>query len=247
MPRGQPMPSRSPTSVPVKAEPARTPLSRVSALTDDPGRARRAEALAALRRTSAAMQRGADVKVEPRQEPTGSAAPSFVPAAETPVTSATHWSKDSTVTARATNHPDDLSKIRGIGDVYKQRLYRAGIYTWHQIAEADTDTLRKATSAYPSSNVEEWPEQATKLAAKAGRTGAIYEGPPPDDFTRIYGIGPVVLQSLYRAGICTFEQLAVTSVDELASLFPIAVAGDQPDFAQWVAQATQFADAKHQT
>ena len=55
------------------------------------------------------------------------------------------------------------------------------------------------------------------------------------------------LQSLYRAGICTFEQLAVTPVEELAALFPIAVAGDQPDFAQWVAQATRLADAKHQS
>jgi len=242
--RAQPAPPRA-SSLAAKPEAARASVTRVTALTDDPGRARRAEALAALRRTSEAMQRSAEVKPEPRPDPGGTVAPTFVPPAETPAAPA--WSTDPALTRRATNHPDDLSKIRGIGDVYKQRLYRAGVYTWHQIAEADTDALRRATSAYPSSNVEEWPEQARRLAEKAGRSGAIYEGPPPDDFTKIYGIGPVGLQSLYRAGICTFEQLAVTPVDELAALFPIAVAGDQPDFAQWVAQATQLADAKHQS
>ena len=252
-------PVRAPSAAPVpaaKPEPKRT---RVTALTDDPARARRAEALAALRRTSEAMQRSADAKPEPRQESSAPAAPSFVPPAETPAETPTEtpagtaaadkpeWANDPELTRRATNHPDDLSKIRGIGDVYKQRLYRAGVYTWHQIAEADIDTLRRATSAYPSSNVEEWPEQARALAEKAGRSDAIYEGQPPDDFTKIHGIGPVGLQSLYRAGICTFEQLAVTPVDELAALFPIAVAGDQPDFDQWIAQATRLADAKHES
>lgn len=147
---------------------------------------------------------------------------------------------------RTENYPDDLSKIKGIGDVYKKRLYAAGIYTWHQIAETDLETLRAATKAYPSSNVEEWPVQARQLAEKHGRRNIYYTGAPPDDLTLILGIGPISAQSLYRVGICTFEQLAETPVESLAALFPIAVAGDQPDFASWVQQARDLAARKAQ-
>ncbi len=152
---------------------------------------------------------------------------------------------DPALTQRTQEYPDDLSKIKGIGDVYKQRLYKAGIYTWKQIAEGDIETLRRATSAYPSSNVEEWLVQAQKLMEKYGRTNAVYDGPQPDDMTRILGIGPVGAAVLYRSGICTYEQLASTPTADLEALFPVAVAGDQPDFAQWVARAIAFADEKH--
>jgi predicted flap endonuclease-1-like 5' DNA nuclease len=155
------------------------------------------------------------------------------------------WIDDPNLTQRTKEYPDDLSKIKGIGDVYKQRLYRAGIYTWKQIAEADTALLRRATAAYPSSNVEEWLTQAEKLMEKHGRKNAVYSGPQPDDMTRILGIGPVGASVLYRAGICTYEQLASTPIADLEELFPIAVAGDQPDFAHWVARATALADEKH--
>lgn len=155
------------------------------------------------------------------------------------------WAGNADLTRRTQEYPDDLSKIKGIGDVYKQRLYRAGIYTWKQIAENDLETLRRATSAYPSSNVDEWLIQARQLMEKQGRANAVYSGPPPDDFTKILGIGPVSAAALYRAGICTYEQLASTSITDLAALFPIAVAGDQPDFAQWLTRSAELADEKH--
>jgi predicted flap endonuclease-1-like 5' DNA nuclease len=155
------------------------------------------------------------------------------------------WANNPELTRRSQEYPDDLSKIKGIGDVYKQRLYRAGIYTWKQIAEGDIETLRRATSAYPSSNVDEWLVQAQKLIEKHGRSDAVYNGPQPDDMTKILGIGPVSAAALYRAGICTYEQLASTPIADLEALFPIAVAGDQPDFAQWVTRAANLADEKH--
>lgn len=155
------------------------------------------------------------------------------------------WLNDPELTRRSQEFPDDLSKIKGIGDVYKQRLYRAGICTWRQIAEGDFEALRKATGAYPSSNVEEWPVQARKLMEKHNRSEAAYRGPTPDDLTKILGIGPVSASTLYRTGICTYEQLATTAEAELAALFPIAVAGDQPDFAAWIERAAALADAKH--
>jgi predicted flap endonuclease-1-like 5' DNA nuclease len=227
----------------------------------------RQELLATLRRNSEAMQRGQFPAPEGEKEevprpvlprsgtlvsptahsepPPGSDTPSAAP--PTPALSPVRlrWVNNPELTQRSKEYPDDLSKIKGIGDVYKQRLYRAGIYTWKQIAEADTETLRRATSAYPSSNVEEWLVQAQKLMEKHGRKDAVYGGPQPDDMTRILGIGPVGASVLYRAGICTYEQLATTSVAELEALFPVAVAGDLPDFGQWVARATALADEKH--
>lgn len=145
---------------------------------------------------------------------------------------------------RPADYPDDLSRIKGIGDVYKWRLYKAGIFTWHQIAESDEATLRAATNAYPSSNVDEWREQARLLAAKNGRQNAVYHGAQPDDLVKIVGIGPVGARTLYRAGICTFEQLAGATPEELHELFPIAIAGDEPDFSHWIAQAVELASKK---
>lgn len=145
---------------------------------------------------------------------------------------------------RPADYPDDLSRIKGIGEVYKWRLYKAGIFTWRQIAESDEATLRAATNAYPSSNVDEWQEQARTLAAKNGRENAAYRGAQPDDLVKIIGIGPVGARTLYRAGICTFEQLAGATPEELHELFPIAVAGDEPNFPHWIAQATELANKK---
>ena len=138
----------------------------------------------------------------------------------------------------------DTLKIKGIGDVYRWRLYRAGIYTWHQIAESAEETLRAATNAYPGSNIGDWQEQARQLAQKNGRQGAVYDGPSPDDLTKIIGIGPVGARTLFRAGICTYEQLAGATPAELHDLFPIAVAGDEPNFEHWVAQAADLAGRK---
>lgn len=145
---------------------------------------------------------------------------------------------------RSTDFPDDLSKIKGIGDVYKYRLYAAGIYTWYQVTESDVETLRAATNAYPGSNVDEWSEQARMLAKKNGREEAYYTGPVPDDLTKIIGIGPVGERTLCRAGICTYDQLAGATVGELHDLFPTAIAGDEPDFDEWIRLAIDFANRK---
>lgn len=145
---------------------------------------------------------------------------------------------------RSKDHPDDLSLIKGIGHVYKFRLYAAGIFTWHQVAESDVATLRVATNAYPGSNVEEWGPQARALAEKSGREGAYYTGSVPDDLTQIVGIGPANERTLFKAGICTYDQLAGATVSELRELFPIAIAGDAPDFSEWIRMAIEHANSK---
>lgn len=142
------------------------------------------------------------------------------------------------------NRPDDLSAIRGIGDVYEQRLYRAGIFTWHQLSRTDTEILRRITKALPSSNPQSWIEQARELALAARRVGAVYDGPVPDDLTRIEGIDQVYEGELYAAGILTFEQLAERAPDELQRIIPAHLAGDRIDFESWIAQADILAEEK---
>ena len=43
--------------------------------------------------------------------------------------------------------PDNLTKVKGIGKVYQQRLNEAGIYTFAQIAEADPAKLAEIAKA----------------------------------------------------------------------------------------------------
>ena len=270
-PNVAPMPP-APDAAPRSETP--TPADALRAKRTTPARSRQ-EVLAALRRNSEAQQRGEMPRPEsetslsemppfvPRrdtlvtpiapvdQEPSPVVqailpAPEVAKAPEPTISPARQrWANNPELTQRTQEHPDDLSRIKGIGDVYKQRLYRAGVYTWKQIAEADTEMLRRATSAYPSSNVDEWLVQAQKLMEKYGRANAIYSGPQPDDMTKILGIGPVSASTLYRAGVCTYEQLASTAIADLEALFPVAVAGDQPDFKAWVARAAALADEKH--
>lgn len=138
---------------------------------------------------------------------------------------------------QAASYPDNLTEIRGIGDVYEQRLYQAGIFTWHQLAQTDPDTLRTVTKALPTSDPASWVEQARELARERGREGAVYTGPIPDNLTRIPGIDQVYEELLYRAGIVTFAQLARLSPQALGEIIPAHQVGDHIDFTAWIDQA----------
>ncbi len=149
-----------------------------------------------------------------------------------------------TVPAPVHGHPDDLSRIQGIGDAYTRRLYAAGIYTWQQVANSDAETLRTVTKAKPNARPEEWKMRAQALVIKHNRQNAIYEGPMPDDLTRIDGIGPSYADALYKAGICTYEHLAATLPSELAEILPTPAIGNEFDFDHWVEQAVRLAHVK---
>jgi len=142
--------------------------------------------------------------------------------------------------AASSNRPDPLSDIRGIGKVYAQRLYKAGISTWHELSLVDEKTLRAITRALPASNPDSWIIQARQLAAENGRIGATYTGPVPDDLTRIQGIDQVFEQELIEAGIVTFSQLAQTTAPELAAIIPDHRLDDAIDFAAWIAEAREL-------
>ena len=142
---------------------------------------------------------------------------------------------------RSRGYPDELTKIRGIGEVYKRRLFAANIFTFHHVATSDIEVLRRATQAAPNANVESWPSQAETLAQKYQRANASYSGPLPDNLQQIAGIGPYFAQQLYRNGICTYEQLADTSLEELKTIIPPSVLGRELNLQQVLDSARQKA------
>jgi predicted flap endonuclease-1-like 5' DNA nuclease len=140
------------------------------------------------------------------------------------------------------NQPDNLTAIYGIGDLYERRLYQVGIFTWDQLSRVDAETLQQITRALPGSNTPAWIEQARELAQANNRVGAFYDGPLPEDLTRINGVDQVYEDELYAAGIFTFRQLTECAPDELASIIPAHLAGEELDFASWIAQADSLRD-----
>ena len=132
-----------------------------------------------------------------------------------------------------TNYPDDLTEILGIGRVYETRLYRAGIYTWDQVANMTVSALEEATEAIDAANAGDWPAQAQALALANNRMGARYHGPLPDKLSALKGLGEGAEQQLYQAGIFTYAQLAATTADDLAAALPTS----RGDFVDWIAQA----------
>jgi predicted flap endonuclease-1-like 5' DNA nuclease len=63
-------------------------------------------------------------------------------------------------------HEDDLTDIKGIGDVYEEKLREAGYYTFRHLADADADELKAALSipSWRTPNLASWIEQARALA-----------------------------------------------------------------------------------
>ena len=66
------------------------------------------------------------------------------------------------------NPGDDLKRIQGIGTATENRLYRAGIKTFGQLAQATPDKLREIVGKLGrSADVERWIAEAAKLATES--------------------------------------------------------------------------------
>jgi predicted flap endonuclease-1-like 5' DNA nuclease len=63
-------------------------------------------------------------------------------------------------------HEDDLTDIKGIGDVYAERLREAGFYTFRHLADASEDEFKEELKipAWRTPNLQSWIDQAQKLA-----------------------------------------------------------------------------------
>lgn len=66
------------------------------------------------------------------------------------------------------SHPDDLTVIKGIGAVYQWKLRDVGVHSYHDLAEANADHLRRILDIknWQRTDIESWIKQARDWAAK---------------------------------------------------------------------------------
>lgn len=140
--------------------------------------------------------------------------------------------------------PQDLSAVPGIGTVFEQRLYAAGIGSYWELAELPADELVTVLGERAGGvDVGSIKAEAMRLAAESNAIGRTWSGTPPDDFEEIGGIGEIYERRLYDAGICTFAALAATSPERLAEICQ-APALRVADYAAWISHATELAAAR---
>lgn len=145
--------------------------------------------------------------------------------------------------ARMITCPQDLSRIDGIGTVFEQRLYNAGIGSFWGLAQANDDYLRGILESLFEVDLPAIKADAMRLAEQTGTVGHSWDGTQPDDFEPFPGIGEVYESRLYEAGICTYRALAGCSVDQLQAICK-APEWRRPPYAAWIARAEQLAGQK---
>ncbi|MCS6824974.1 MAG: helix-hairpin-helix domain-containing protein [Caldilinea sp.] len=143
--------------------------------------------------------------------------------------------------------PQTLSAIDGIGPVFEQRLYDAGIGSYWEVAMLDDETLRrilklsKARAALVRFDAIR--ASAQRLAEETQTRGCIWSSEPVDDFEKIPGVGQVYKRRLYDAGVRTYAALASITPQQLeeicASRAPVP-----PDYAGWIEAAQRLAEQK---
>jgi len=137
----------------------------------------------------------------------------------------------------------NLDDVKGIGPVSQQRLFDAGIGSFWELASL-SDTEMQAILPFTEAqlkrvSLDEIRASAYSLASKTDSVGQIWEGHHVDDFEKLSGIGSVYEARLYQAGISTYQQLAGTTVEQLAEICH-APSMNPPDYAEWIAQAKKM-------
>jgi len=141
--------------------------------------------------------------------------------------------------------PQDLESIEGIGTVYENRLYKAGVGSYWEVSQLSDTQLTDTLGIMPFQDVDLAAIRASAmaLAAESGTVNQVWDGSEPDDFEPLTGLGVIYERRLYQAGYCTYEALAAATPEALeAACRPPA--GRKPDFADWIATAQILAAAK---
>ncbi len=139
--------------------------------------------------------------------------------------------------------PQDLSAVAGIGSAYEDRLYTAGIGSYWELAETPDDDLGAMLTIRDAEELEQIKASAMQLAVQTNTLGRAWDGTPPDDFELFEGIGEIFERRLYQAGICTYEALAGATLEHLQEVCQ-AQEWNMPDYAAWIARASELAVAK---
>lgn len=151
------------------------------------------------------------------------------------------------VQPQLTNQLQGLSGIKGIGRALRGRLYDAGVGTYWEVATLSDEDLRQVLALSPARferiNLEEVRADAYNLARETDSVGHIWRGRAVDDFEVFNGIGAVFEERLYQAGICTYEQLAGATVEQLTEICR-APEMNMPDYADWLEQARKAVEER---
>ncbi len=143
--------------------------------------------------------------------------------------------------------PQDLAMTKGIGAVFEQRLYAAGIGTFWELANLTGDDLKLVLELDDRQllriDLDKVRADARRLAAETNSVGRVWQGAEADDFEVLEGIGNMYERKLYEAGICTYEALANTPIERLMEICPPTKLR-KPDYAGWIAQARSLAAQK---
>jgi predicted flap endonuclease-1-like 5' DNA nuclease len=179
------------------------------------------------------------------------------PAAAAPVAAAA-------AVAAAPAKADDLTQLSGIGPKANAALVKAGITTYAALADANEPEVRHAlheADMAPPANVGTWPQQASfaaqgdwqglmkynKRAASPSKAGATKAKPaakakaapaaPPDDLTKLNGIGPRISMILADGGVTTYAELEHTDSSQLRKIIAQSGALPPSSLDSWPKQA----------
>jgi len=107
------------------------------------------------------------------------------------------------------------------------------------------DILKLSPSQLERANLVGIRAGALSLARETDTVGHIWSGTQVDDFEPMEGIGKVYEERLYEAGICTFEQLANITPEQLAEICH-APEMSEPAYDGWIAYAAQVVTERQQ-
>lgn len=143
---------------------------------------------------------------------------------------------------------DELTRIEGIGSFLEQQLNQIGVFTYEEISAWDSSRIAEVTQAigYFEGRIERdrWVEQAAQLAMQKQQSPEDFEPKPqalsenPTDLTVIEGIDSDTAKVLRSAGLVSWGDLALASVEQLQEILDAS----GPDFsnhdpASWPNQA----------
>ena len=143
-------------------------------------------------------------------------------------------------TRRISHCPQKLARIKGIGRVYEDKLYQAGIGTFWQVATTGDIELGNILGIkdFQAVDLSAIKQAAMQLAEVTDTAGNVWSGENPDDLESLPGIGKTYETRLYDAGVCTWKKLASLTAKELASILK-APQWNQPDYEAWIAFAKE--------
>jgi len=133
---------------------------------------------------------------------------------------------------------DPLGVIEGVGTVYQQKLWVAGIKTFEDLAATPEAQLREVIGK--DLEFDEWIVEARRFVRgvyKLSRATAGGTRRKADDLTRIEGIGPKMRDALIAAGITTFEELEAATEGQILAAIEAAGMSFAPSIPTWSRQA----------